>query len=328
MSATKLKLLEILDILKDTNDTHPITAPQIREKLRLEGIEAERKSICRDINTLIEYGHDINLCSDNKLGYYYGKREFEDWELKVLIDAIWQAKFLTDSCTESLAERLKNLACSDSRKLLTAVTPVKSGMKCTNLSVKINIDKLLTAIRKKKRVQFQYVYTDSELKKQYRKSGKYYVINPYLLVWQDDRYYLICNTDKYDDLSYYRLDRMKNLSISDEAVKPATDIIGANADLKIREYVTKSIYRYSGDDVMLTLRINADMVDELIDYFGENIRIEKTNGLFDVSINVMESEGLYYWLLQHGENIEIISPQKIRDNFIQKIDGISKRYKK
>lgn len=66
----KLKLLKILDILRDTDETHPITAPAICKILDANGIKAERKSVCRDINTLIEYGYAIKLCHDNKLGYY------------------------------------------------------------------------------------------------------------------------------------------------------------------------------------------------------------------------------------------------------------------
>ena len=66
----KLKLLKVLDILRETDKTHPITAPSICTRLAEMGISAERKSVCRDINTLIEYGYKIVLCHDNKLGYY------------------------------------------------------------------------------------------------------------------------------------------------------------------------------------------------------------------------------------------------------------------
>lgn len=66
----KLKLLKIMDILRETDETNPITAPAICQRLAEMGISAERKSVCRDINTLKEYGYNIKLCHDNKLGYY------------------------------------------------------------------------------------------------------------------------------------------------------------------------------------------------------------------------------------------------------------------
>ncbi len=72
----KLKLLKVLDILRDTDKSHPITAVCICKKLEEMGISAERKSVCRDIKTLTEYGYKITLCHDNKLGYFMdGEKE-------------------------------------------------------------------------------------------------------------------------------------------------------------------------------------------------------------------------------------------------------------
>ena len=67
---SKIKLLKVLDILSKTDENHPITASKICTLLESEGEICERKSICRDINTLIRHGYKITLCHDNKLGYY------------------------------------------------------------------------------------------------------------------------------------------------------------------------------------------------------------------------------------------------------------------
>ena len=88
MEKNKQKLLAVLDILNETDELHPITANRITERLRLMGIEAERKSVLRDIAALSEYGCDIILHPDNKLGFYIGSRTFEDWELKILMDSV------------------------------------------------------------------------------------------------------------------------------------------------------------------------------------------------------------------------------------------------
>jgi hypothetical protein len=52
MMQKKLKLLYVLDILKKTDEQHPITTNQIVSELENYGIEAERKSVLRDINLL------------------------------------------------------------------------------------------------------------------------------------------------------------------------------------------------------------------------------------------------------------------------------------
>ena len=84
---TKIKTIKILEILNQTDQETPLTATQIQQKLKQIGIEAERKSICRDINVLKDLGdYDILLSENNKKGYYMATRNFEDWELKILID--------------------------------------------------------------------------------------------------------------------------------------------------------------------------------------------------------------------------------------------------
>jgi len=73
-----MKIFRILDILKESDEDNTITAHQITEKLKLYGISAERKSVYDCIRVLIDNGYDINLCQDNKKGYFLGEREFED----------------------------------------------------------------------------------------------------------------------------------------------------------------------------------------------------------------------------------------------------------
>ncbi|MDD3227811.1 MAG: WYL domain-containing protein [Oscillospiraceae bacterium] len=327
MANAKLKLLKILEILSETDEDHPLTAAQIGDRLLLYGISAERKSICRDINILKDdAGYDIALSEDNKQGYYMVSRDFEDWELKILIDAVWGAKFLTYESAEQLAQKLSKLTSAGSQRMLKAVTPVKLRIKSRNATTKINIDSVLKAIKANRKIAFQYTYTDTALKPQLRKDGLRYIVNPYALIWQDEHYYLIGNYDKYSDLSYYRLDRMKSLSICDELRKQAKEVLGDNADLQIEEYVRASLYRYGGEHLRLKLFVKSYMVDDLIDFFGDEIRFIPIEDGFHVVVDVMESDGLYFWLLQYGEHMTIVEPESVRAELVRRLDSIRKRY--
>ena len=60
MAVKKLKLLYVLDILRElTDEDHRLSVPEIGEELARRGVDAERKSIYRDLDALIEYGFDI-----------------------------------------------------------------------------------------------------------------------------------------------------------------------------------------------------------------------------------------------------------------------------
>ncbi|PRR79963.1 helix-turn-helix transcriptional regulator [Clostridium luticellarii] len=328
MVNAKLKLLKILEILWSTDEEHPLTAVQIGKKLKLYGIEAERKSICRDINILKDdAGYDIALSEDNRQGYYMVSRDFEDWELKILIDAVWSAKFLTDDSADKLSKKLYKLASTSSQKMLVSVTPAKLKIKSSNVSTKINIDLILKAVKANRKIKFQYSYTDTELKVQLRRDGFFYIVNPYVLIWQNEHYYLIANYDKYDDLSYYRMDRIKALSLCDEKRKQAEEILGENADIKIEEYVRSSLYHYGGKKIKLTMQVADYMVDDVADYFGTELNFKNAGDKYQVTVNVMDGEGLYYWLLQYGRNIKIISPASVRERFLEKVREILELYK-
>lgn len=327
MANTKLKLLRILEIISETDEEHPITAMGISDKLKYYGIEAERKSICRDINILKDdAGYDIVQALDNKQGYYMASREFEDWEVKILIDAVWGAKFLTKDSTEKLSQKLLNLTSVDSQKMLKTVTPVKSKIKGSNVTTKINIDTLLKAIKYGRKVVFQYSYTDTDLSSKLRRDGLLYVVNPYSLIWRGEYYYLVGNYDKYDDLSCYRLDRLRSLSISDEQMKPVRDILGANADFRLEEYVRASLYRYGGEKIKLTLEVASYMVDDLIDYFGTDLVLTNYDDKLRVTVDVLDSNGLYYWLLQYEKNVKVITPASVKDKLLLKVKDILKLY--
>ena len=72
-----------------------MTYGQIGGKLRLYGIEAERKLISRDIQTLIDCGYVV-LSAGKREGYYLADRDFDDYEIMMMYAAVSRAKSITD----------------------------------------------------------------------------------------------------------------------------------------------------------------------------------------------------------------------------------------
>ena len=322
-----MKLLRVLDILSETDEEHPMTTNQIVQELSLYGIEAERKSVQRDIATLQDYGYDILLHTDNKRGYYMASREFEDWELKVLMDAAVSASFLTPKNSEQLAKKISLLSGREGRRTLRAVTPIPSKVKNGDATTKNAIDLLLRAVRAKKQVSFRYLYTDSELQKQFRRDGKEYPVSPYALIWRQDKYYLIASYGSYNTLSYYRLDRIRELRITDETAVPPESFLGANADLQIREFVEQNVYNYGGKLTRLKLAVDKNMTDILVDDFGEAFTVVgQTEKQLLVTVAVSDGWGLNTWLLQHGDSVQILEPAEIREETIKLLDQVRENY--
>ena len=83
----KLALIRIWQILhKYTDFDHPLTQDEIVEILdRDYGISIERKAVSRNLSLLKEAGTEIE---SRWAGNYLETRDFEDSELKLLIDGV------------------------------------------------------------------------------------------------------------------------------------------------------------------------------------------------------------------------------------------------
>ena len=327
MEHTKLKLLRVLDILRETDEEHPYTTNEIIRNLSLYGIEADRKSVLRDISALQDYGYDILLHPDNKRGYYLASRIFEDWELKILMDAAVGANFLTPENSNGLANKISTMTSANGRKTLLAVTPLSTSVKSGDPTTKNAIDVLLTAIRKGKKVGFQYTYTGSDLKKHLRFEGHEYPVSPYAMIWRQDRYYLIGSYGSYDKLSYYRLDRIRNIRVMDEPAVEMEKFLGDNAKLKLQEFVDRNLNNYSGGTTKICLEVAESRIDLIVDTFGPNFQAEKGDaGKLIVRVTINDGWGLTSWLLQNGDCIKILEPQRARDDFIYALKLIGNQY--
>ena len=108
----KLALLRILHILqKYSGDTHPLTQDDIVDYLYKDyGIEVERKAVGRQL-ALLHEAYDattspIVLVSDPRKGTYIEQREFEDSELRLLIDGVLSSRHITANHSKDLIEKL------------------------------------------------------------------------------------------------------------------------------------------------------------------------------------------------------------------------------
>ena len=73
----KLKLMHLYFLLlQNSDETHPITIPQMIESLARADIKAERKSIYDDLNGLRSMGVDIQNRKGASPGWFIGRRDF------------------------------------------------------------------------------------------------------------------------------------------------------------------------------------------------------------------------------------------------------------
>lgn len=255
----KIVLLWVLDILREYSDeNHLLTYNEIKSKLmELHNVSPNVKSIASNIDTLEAYGFDIQKAGNK--GCYLGYRDFDHGELVYLVDAINSSKMITFKHAKDLIERLTKNASRYDRKRYKPIMKDDSGKSLTNPSLFYVIEVLSEAIDKGKQVSFNYNHFTIDKKHVPKKDGKIYIINPYHLVISRGKYYLICNNDKYDDISNYKVENITNIEILDSNVKDIKTLNNMK-NFNLNNYIKEHIYMTFGEIVKATIKINEEKV--------------------------------------------------------------------
>jgi len=314
-----LYLMKIL--LEQTDEDHPITIQEILNTLSEYGIKAERKSIYSDLELLRGYGLDIEMLKTKTVGYYIASRQFELPELKLLVDAVQSSRFVTRKKSEELIKKLSSLTSNHQAKQLKRQVFVADRPKAINESVYYNIDAIHAAINGGKKISFKYFDYDLSKSRVYRRDGELYSHTPLALCWNDDKYYLICYSAKYDDFTHYRIDRMSGVSVCAESA----DKIDRKR-FNVAEHIKRVFGMYGGEVVKARLRFDNSLINPVLDRFGTDVAIHKNGESFEIRIEVSESPVFLSWITQFGGNAEIIAPDSLREAMGGFISELSAKY--
>lgn len=328
-SRQKLKLLYLLDIFKKhSSEDHPLTLAEIAEKLAENGIESERKSLYDDMDALTSFGCTIEKTgSGRKTAYYLSEREFELPELKLLADAVACSKFLTANKSGKLIKKLSSLADTYSAGELSRAVIVHNRVKTSNEHIYYNVDVIQKAIRDKSKINFLYFGYDEKKNKVYHNEGRRSEISPYALCWEDENYYVVGFYPKYNKISNFRVDKIEKAVISTDENGKAVKAVPPPADFKISEYTKRVFGMFSGDMETVKLRVNNSLSGVMIDRFGKDVMlIPDGDDHFTISQTVSRSRIFYGWLFQFGSSVEIISPENVRQEYIDYIKELGKLY--
>ena len=111
-SNQKLKILYLAKILLEYTDAkNDITLQDIIDKLAAYNVTAERKSLYDDIAQLNDFGIKIKKTQYGRTSHYQViNRDFELAELKLLVDSVASAKFITEQKSNELIQKIERLA--------------------------------------------------------------------------------------------------------------------------------------------------------------------------------------------------------------------------
>lgn len=329
MSSKKLLILCVLEILKKYSDeNHKLTQADIIKYIQQDyGITCERKAIGRNISYLLEFGYEIETKEDNNEGILLVKREFEEGELRLLIDYIYSIKYLNKKYAKDLVEKLVNKGSRYFKNRTRHIINIDKQNRSHNKGLLLNIDIIDEAIESSHMISFTYNVYGIDKKLQ-PKSDKRYCVSPYQMIINNGRYYLIGNIKKYSNIVNFRIDLITDVElIENSVIKPIKKIDGHTNGLDLNKISIESPYMFSGETSYITIKTKESMIGNFIDWFGKDIKIKSLDEInieisFRANINAMR-----YWILQYGLSIEVIEPKKLRETHIKDINDICHKYK-
>lgn len=317
----KIKLLKLWEMLsRETDEAHPMTTNEIVKRLEEMGIRCDRRTVTMDIDMLNECGYEVmsRFVGHNK-AYYVVERGFSMSELKILIDAVQAATFITDKKSDELIEKLAALGGNNRAELLTRNLVTFNTRKHTNEQVYYAVLNIETALLKKKKVSFFYYDLDENGEKQFRKDKARYVVDPIAMVMHEDNYYLLAYSTKHRAKTTYRIDRMD--TVGAEEADACETALKMRAD--VDSHVKAAFKMHSGPTSRVTLRFDQSLLGCVYDKFGEDTKIERVDDTtLRAKVTVQISSVFFGWVFQFDDMLEIEKPKKEKDQYEAQRSGL------
>ena len=321
----KLKMLYLVKIfMEETDDDHGLTMPQLISKLNAYGVNADRKTIYMDLEELRTFGIDIITEQDGRNWYYHvGAREFELPELKLLVDSVQSAKFMTDRKSNELIRKIESLASKyDARKLQRQVF-ITGRVKTMNESIYYNVDKLHEAIGTDRQIRFRYFQWNVNKEMELRRDGAWYQTSPWGLMWDDENYYLVAYSAEDCKIKHFRVDKMLNISITEHRREGQKEF----EKFALPHYTRSLFGMFGGEEKKVTIEADNEMVGIMIDRFGKDIIIApEGENRFRITVTVAVSPQFLGWIIALGEGVKIIGPEEVVAQMQQEARRLAEQY--
>ncbi|MBQ4249676.1 MAG: WYL domain-containing protein [Clostridia bacterium] len=329
----KLLIMNILDILKKYTDAdHRLSQKDIVDILRREyDMKADRKAVRRNILDLIDFGYAIEyseslrMMTNAKTGEkeetyilsdFYLMRDFDDSELRLLIDSLLFSKHIPYNQCKALVEKLEGLSNVYFKVHVRHIHTMPQNLP-QNPGLFLAIELLDEAISKGRKVSFKYLDygTDKKRYPKRREDGtvREYVVSPYQMAAKEGKYYLICNYDKYNDISNYRIDRIDDVKVLDEPVKPFETLDGAGGRFDLAKYMREHVYMFSSENVRVRFRIVRDMIVEVIDMFGMDVRFFDETESHVTAEAVVNRSSMKQFAKSYAPDVMVLKPRDLAD---------------
>lgn len=310
MGQKSLAPLQILKILRKYSDKeHVLTQNQIARYLERDyDIVIERKTVARNLDNLTAAGYQIEQTP--KGVYLEDEREFDDSELRLLIDSVLFSEHISANYARALIDKLQKLGSVDLRRSLGEIRRTNQIQRGNFTGLFYTIELISSAINKNRRVRF--IYNEYGLDKQLHPVFDSPIkVSPYRLFAANGHYYMLGRFEEAGVIESFRIEKITE-------IKKAEEIEKRNSAFDIDAYLRAHPYLYPGQMVDIKIKMIVRLADELVDTFGNQFTVLKEEGPYAVISLRAGWTDMLDWAKRFAEYVEVLSPQSLR-NKLRKI---------
>ena len=323
----KIKLLKLYELLrKETDEVHPISRIELCSRLNEMGISSNVRTLSSDIEVMKENGFEImSFMKDKEKFFYVPEHDLTVPEIKILIDAVQAASFITEKKTAELVEKVAAIGGSHQAELLKKNMVCFNTRKHTNEAIFYTVDSIEDAIIRRKKIKFNYFHLDECAGRVYVTTGngskKRYYVEPVALIFNEDNYYLMAYSSRHpDSTANYRVDRMDHVEVVEESV--LSDEAIAKID-GVAEFTEQAFKMFSGELEDVVIQFSKELIGPVFDKFGEDTPMMAVNDdTCEATVHVQISPMFFGWLAQFAGKMKIISPDSINEQYKAHVKSI------
>lgn len=321
------RLLALMKILEEeTDEENQLDMKELVEKLKIYFLDKpnfDTRALKRDIRALDDNGFEV-IVNEGRFGknlYSHQGRLFETYQLRLLSDAVLSARFITETDKQSIVKKIKKLTSKELAKSLPDTLIFNPSSNIDYNLIKLNIDKVHEAVSNNNVIEYQYgkynIHKDFTL----NRDGEIYETEPYALIWRNDYYYLIGRYLPTNEFRHYRLDRIRNIQISDKTFR--------REKFDISQYIDQSFHMFTGEEQRIKIMFQNDLINVIIDRFGLDVDIEPVDeSHILLTTKAKISMGLKSWILRWGAKAKVISPPELADDIIEEVQKMQETYER
>ena len=313
--ATILHILEIL--WKYSDEEHPISASQMVCYLAERGITFNRKAVYPHLDALEDFGLDIIRTQQ---GAYLGMRPFELAEIRMIADAICSLEFISQEQSERLVRKLSGLVSEGQNAAIKKLPDTNARRKNQSEPIYYNVDCIHDAMKKDLKIEFFYWAWNEKKEKVKKKNGEQYVVSPWKLMIENDKYYLVAYDEDAGIMKHYRVDKMKDVHLcfhrrQGKSLYEETDF---------STYGAENFNMFHGKHETVTLRATKDLAGVMIDHFGKDVWMHMDEAFCVVVTDIYVSNRFFGWITGFGGKVGIDGPTWVKDAYDDLLKNILK----